>query len=88
MPILQNIQKRIFWRNTLKVALVFFVIISVISLLVYSFRDIFALNWQAVYHRNFSGGKWLRFLAARGTLSFIYAMYITNKNMKSGYSAK
>jgi len=82
MGFTQNIKKASFWANVMKVGCVFFVIITIVALLVYSFKDVFSMNWEGVAETNFNNGRWLNFFASKIVLSFVYATYITNKNTK------
>ncbi len=82
MALSENIKKTSFWANVLRIGFVFLLIISIISLFIYSFKDIFALDWKAVADTNFNNGQWKRFFASKTIASFVYGVYVTNKNMK------
>ena len=82
MSFLKKIKTKEFWNNTLKVAIPFFIFVTVISLLMNSWRDIFAGDFATVNEANFSNGKWIPFWSYKVVLSLFYGMYMTNKNMK------
>ncbi|MFY0603833.1 MAG: hypothetical protein JXQ93_07770 [Flavobacteriaceae bacterium] len=82
MAFLQKIKKTSFWANVMKVGFIFLIIISIVSLLFYSFKDLITFNWDAVAETNFNDGKWKRFFASKIIASFIYGIFITSKNTK------
>lgn len=82
MTFLEKIQKQEFWSNFLKVAIPFFIIVTLISLFMNSWREIFNGDFEAVSQTNFEDGKWKSFWGIKLTISFFYGLYITNKNMK------
>ena len=45
-------------------------------------QAIFAGDWAIVSEVNFDNGKWKRFWGIKVIISFIYGLYVTNKNMK------
>ena len=82
MSFLNKIQQAEFWSKFLKVALPFFIIVTLISLFMNSWREIFAGDFTTVSKVNFNNGKWMRFFGIKVIISFIYGLYITNKNIK------
>ncbi len=82
MNFFNKIQQPIFWSNFIKVALPFFIIVTLFSLFMNSWRDIFAGDFVKVNEINFTEGKWQRFFGIKIVISFIYGLYVTNKNMK------
>lgn len=82
MKFIEKIKHPEFWPNFLKVAIPFFIVVTLISLFMNSFKDIFAGDFAAVSETNFNDGKWKTFWGIKVVISFIYGMYITNKNMK------
>jgi len=82
MTFLEKIQQASFWKNFLKVFIPFFILITIISLFMNSWRDIFAGDFTAVSELNFSEGKWMRFFGIKVFITFVYAFYMTNKNTK------
>lgn len=82
MGLLENIKKENFWINFTKVTIPFFIIVTVISLLIDSFSEIFSGDFKTVFQDNFAAGKWQSFFAYKVVFSVFYGLYITNKNTK------
>ena len=82
MSFLEKIKQKEFWQNTFKIAIPFFIFVTIISLLMNSWRDIFGGDFAKVAEMNFSEGKWIQFWSFKVVLSLFYGIYITNKNMK------
>ncbi len=82
MSFLEKIKQPIFWTNFAKVAFPFFVIVTVISLLINSSSEIFSGDFETLNKNNFSDGKWKNFFGFKIVFSAIYGLYMTNKNMK------
>lgn len=82
MSVLEKMQSQGFWKNVLKIAIPFFILVTVISLFMNSWRDIFAGDFAKVNEVNFSDGKWQRFWGIKIIISFVYAMFIAIKNTK------
>lgn len=82
MSFLEKIKRPEFWPNFLKVAVPFFIIVTLISLFMNSWQEIFAGDFEAVSEANFNDGKWKSFWGIKIVISIIYGFYITNKNMK------
>lgn len=82
MTFKEKIKHPQFWPNFLKVAIPFFIVVTLISLILNSWRDIFAGDFAAVAETNFNDGKWKNFWGIKLFISFFYGLYITNKNMK------
>lgn len=82
MSFVRKIKKASFWINVLKVGFIFFIIISLISLLFYSFKDVIAFDWDAVAETNFNNGKWKRFFISKAIASIIYGIFVANKNTR------
>ena len=81
MSLLHKIQQPIFWKNVAKVAIPFFIVVTIITLFMNSWRDIFAGNFDLVNQTNFSEGKWKQFWGFKIVLSFVYGIWMTNKKM-------
>lgn len=81
MSFLQKIQQPVFWKNVAKVAIPFFIAVTLISLIMNSSRDIFAGDFAAVNEANFTQGKWIRFWGIKALICFFYGIWITNKKM-------
>ncbi|WP_298782238.1 hypothetical protein [uncultured Polaribacter sp.] len=82
MTFSEKIKQPIFWSNFIKIALPFFIILIVMTLLWRSWSDIFAGNFHAISESHFKNGKWIAFFASKTIASIIYGLYVTNKNMK------
>ena len=82
MTVLEKIKSPGFWSNVFKIALPFFILVTVISLFMNSWRDIFAGDFAKVNEYNFSEGKWQRFFALKIIISYFYAFYIALKKTK------
>jgi hypothetical protein len=82
MSFLEKIKQPIFWTNFVKVAVPFFIIVTLVYLFMNSWRAIFDGDFSKVNTVNFANGKWINFFGIKVVISFIYGVYITNKNMK------
>jgi hypothetical protein len=82
MSFLDKIKQPLFWVNLAKVAIPFFVIVTIVSLLMASFSDIFSGDFTKVSETNFADGKWKNFFGFKVVFSAVYGFYITNKKMK------
>jgi hypothetical protein len=82
MTFIQKIKQPQFWNNLLRVAIPFFIIVTLFSLFFNSWKEIFSGDWAAVSIRNFEDGKWVSFWVTKVVVCFIYGAYVTNKNMK------
>ncbi|RCS26599.1 hypothetical protein DUT90_12680 [Polaribacter sp. WD7] len=82
MHFLEKIKKKSFWINFAKITIPFFVIVTVVSLLINSSSEIFSGDFKALSQSNFTNGKWKVFFAYKIVLSIFYGLYITNKNTK------
>lgn len=82
MTFSEKIKLKEFWQNTFKIAIPFFVFVTIISLLMNSWRAILDGDFVKVAEVNFSNGKWIQFWSYKVFLSLVYGMYMTNKNMK------
>jgi len=71
-----------YWKNFAKIAVPFFLIFVVISLLWNSGKAIFSGDFQSVYENQFSKGKWLPFFASKLLGSIIYGIWMTSKHTK------
>ncbi|NVK52790.1 MAG: hypothetical protein HWD85_07625 [Flavobacteriaceae bacterium] len=82
MTVLEKIKSPGFWTNVFKIAVPFFILLTVIMLFMNSWRAIFAGDFAKVNAANFSEGKWIRFWGIKIAISFIYALYIAIKKTK------
>jgi fucose 4-O-acetylase-like acetyltransferase len=82
MNFTDKIKQPLFWKNFAKIAVPFFIVVTLISLLIESSSAIFSGDFETVNRENFANGKWKTFFGFKVVFTGIYAMYITNKNMK------
>jgi len=82
MTFLEKIKSPGFWTNVFKIALPFFIIVTIFSLFMNSWREIFAGDFDKVNVANFTEGKWQRFWGIKIIISFGYAMYVGLKKTK------
>lgn len=82
MSLLKKLKNPEFWQNFLKVVIPFFIVVTIISLFMNSWREIFAGDFTAVSETNFNNGKWKNFWGIKIFISVFYGIYITDKNMK------
>jgi len=82
MTFTEKIQQPVFWMNTFKIALTFFIVLTIISLLFNSFSDLVSMNFAAVMENNFYDGKWISFFGIKVIFSLVYGIWMTARNMK------
>lgn len=82
MSFSEKIKTGIFWKNTVRISLLFFILLIIISLLFNSFSDIFKFDIEAIKATNFNEGKWQKFIGSKAAISFLYGMWVTNRNMR------
>jgi hypothetical protein len=82
MPFLENIKNPQFLSNFLRVAIPFFLVVTLLPLLINSSSEIFSGDFKTVHATNFSDGKWKNFFGFKIVFSALYGLYITNKKMK------
>ena len=82
MSFKEKINNPFFWSNFVKVAVPFFIVVTLVSLLMNSWKEIFAGDFATVLDVNFMDGKWKSFFGFKIIFSAFYGLYMTNKNMK------
>jgi hypothetical protein len=82
MSFLEKIKNPEFWSNFLKVAIPFFIVVTLVSLLMNSSREIFSGDFAKVNEANFSDGKWKTFFGFKIIFTAFYGLYIINKKKK------
>lgn len=82
MAFIDLLKRADFWKHTLRIAFMFIILMTVISLLFNNFSDILAFDMKAVAEKNFTDGKWVRFFAIKAVIGILYSGYLTSKNMK------
>ena len=71
-----------FLGNMAKIAIPFFVFLTIAMLLMNSWRDIFAGDFAKVVETNFANGGWIRFFGFKVIISVVYGIWMTAKNTK------
>ena len=71
-----------FWSKFIKVAIPFFILITIVSLLMNSSKDLFSGNFEAVNQQNFANGQWKSFFSFKIVFSFLYGLWVTSKHIK------
>ena len=79
--IFARMKTKLFWVNFAKVAIPFFIIVTIVSLLMNSSSEIFSGDFETVNQNNFADGKWRKFFGFKVIFTFVYGFYITNKKM-------
>ena len=82
MSLFKKMKEASYWVNFCKVAIPFFVIFVVITLLWNSGSAIFSGDFETVNQLNFSNGKWRAFFGSKLLGSIIYGVWMTTKNTK------
>ena len=83
MTFLNKLKERQFWNIFLIVFAVYFITVTIISLLLHSFSDIFSSNWSSISETNFNNGKWKSFWVTKLLGSFIFGLYLANKKVEA-----
>ena len=71
-----------FFKNFALTAIVFLVIVTVVSLMINNAGALFSFNFDAIAEANFSEGKWKRFFGFKIVMSIFYSLYLTLKKTK------
>ena len=82
MTFLNNLKLPQYWKHVLRIGMLFFVLLVIISLLFNSFTDILKFDLEAVKSENFSDGKWRKFIYSKVAISLVYSMWVTHRNLK------
>jgi hypothetical protein len=82
MTFIEKTKQPLFWNNVAKVTLRCVVMVVLISLLMNSWKAIFAGDFDLVNEVNFSNGKWMNFWGFKAFLSLFYGVYVTSKKTK------
>jgi len=76
MTFLEKIKTSFFWKHSLRMAFLFFILLTIFSLLFNSFSDILKFDLAAVEATNFADGKWKKFIGSKAAISIGYSMFI------------
>ncbi len=82
MTFQDKIKTSFFWKHSLRMAFLFFILLTIFSLLFNSFNDILKFDIAAVKATNFADGKWKSFVFSKGAISLFYSMFIIARKMK------
>ncbi|CAA0194444.1 hypothetical protein [Tenacibaculum maritimum] len=82
MAFLTKIKEPLFWKNVTRIAIPFFIIVTLISLFMNSWKAIFSFNLHEINELNFSNGKWKSFWGYKIIFSLLYGIWQTVKNTK------
>ncbi len=82
MSLFQKIQTSTFWLNVAKIAIPFFIVVTLISIAINSGGDLLSGNFSAVYKANFAEGMWINFFSFKVVFSIIYGIWLTLRNTK------
>jgi len=82
MTFQEKIKTSLYWKHTLRMALLFFILLIIFSLLFNSFTDILKFDIDAVEATNFADGKWRKFMGTKGAISLLYSMFVVARKMK------
>ena len=82
MTFSEKIKLPIFWRSVLLITIPFFIVLIILTLLFNSFSSIIHFDFEAINAKNFADGKWKAFVLTKLVLSFLYGIWITNRNIK------
>lgn len=82
MTFIEKIKSPGFCTNVFKIAIPFFIIVTLFSLVMNSGGALFSGDFERVSEINFSEGKWQSFWGVKLVVSLLYAFYITVKKTK------
>ena len=82
MTFSEKIKQQKFWNAFFKIAIPFFIFLVIISILFNSFKPLFSGDFATVSEINFDDGKWISFFVIKIIASFLYGLYVANKNFK------
>ena len=79
MRILQDFKNPDYWKNVLKLTLVFFVIFVGISLIISHFNEIISGEFAVIYQEEWANGQWVNYFLIKAAISLVYAIYMTSR---------
>lgn len=82
MTFKEKIKYKLFWLNFFKVAVPFFIILILFTLLWKNWSAFMKGDFTTIAEENFRNGKWKVFFGVKLVTSAIYGLYITNKNFR------
>ncbi len=82
MTFIEKIKSPGFCTNLFKIAIPFFIVVTLFSLVMNSGGALFSGDFETVYKINFSEGKWQVFWVVKILASMLYGFYLTVKKTK------
>ncbi len=82
MTFQEKLQAPGFFKNFALTALVFFVIVTIVSLILNNPGDFFSFNFDKIAAELLNDGKWKQFFGIKIVISVLYSLYITLKKTK------
>jgi len=82
MSFMKNIQVAGFWKKFALIAIPFFVVLVIISLIMSNAKAFFSFDLEVISELNFSEGKWKQFFAIKLVISLLYGFVIAVKKSK------
>ena len=76
MKFTQKIKTKEFWTYFVKIAIPFFIVVTLISIFINSWREIFAFEFESVSNSNFGDGKWKNFWGMKLFISFLISLML------------
>ena len=82
MNIIKDIQAPGFWKKFALIAIPFFVVLVIISLIMSNAKAFFSFDFGVISELNFSEGKWKQFFAIKIVISVLYGFIVALKKRK------
>jgi len=82
MTLIEKFKSPGFFINALKIAIPFFILLVIITLLINNFKEIISFDFSAIAEANFNDRKWERFFAIKVIFSFVYGVWVAAKKTK------
>lgn len=84
MAFLDDVKTADYWREVLKLSVIFFVLFVGFSLLFSHFSEIFSGEFASIYKEEFSDGRWVGGILFKAILSIGYSMYMVSRRSRFG----
>ncbi len=82
MTFQEKIKSPGFFKNFLLTALVFFAMVTLVSLVLSDAGAFFSFDFEKINALNFADGKWEKFFGFKAVMSLLYSFYLTLKKTK------
>jgi predicted tellurium resistance membrane protein TerC len=79
MTLFDNFKNSDFWKKTLQLATVFFLLFIGISLIISHFKQIVSGNFETIYQEEWANGQWVNYFLIKAAISLVYAVYMTSR---------